>query len=117
MILVAIQSSIRTINLPDLAWKFTDKAVHFFVFGLLGWLMTRGFAIAKTSWLQKHPVKFALLIGCVFAVSDELHQYYVPGREAELFDLVIDCSGIFLFALYYRWQNPEITAPGSTESH
>ena len=44
------------------------------------------------------------LIGAVYAVSDEAHQYFVPGRACELRDMIIDACGaavgvllVFLF--------------------
>jgi len=116
MILVIIQSSISSIELPDLSWKFTDKLVHFFVFGLLGWLMTRGFSLAKSVWLRNNPLKMTLIIGFLFGISDELHQYFVPGRQADKFDLLIDCAGILLFAIYYLWQNAVIRESIPTEN-
>ncbi len=42
-------------------------------------------------------VPFALsswIIGTVYAVTDELHQAFVPGRSCELRDVVIDSVGV-----------------------
>lgn len=44
--------------------------------------------------------KFSYLISSViclaYAVSDEIHQYFVPGRSCELRDVFIDFSGSVL---------------------
>lgn len=105
MILIFIQSSLSNLKLPDIAWKFTDKLIHFFVFGLLGWLLARGMQLAKTAFMKKHSVIFALTIGVLFAASDEWHQMFVPGRQADWLDLLFDCLGIVSFVIYYRRQS------------
>lgn len=33
-------------------------------------------------------------IGAVYAVSDEIHQYFVPGRSCEIRDMVLDSIGV-----------------------
>ena len=38
----------------------------------------------------------------VFALTDELHQAWVPGREPEVLDLLADAIGILLGALLAR---------------
>ena len=39
---------------------------------------------------------FSFLIGGVYAISDEFHQLFVPGRSGELRDVCIDSSGVLL---------------------
>ena len=34
------------------------------------------------------------LIGAAYAITDELHQHFVPGRSCELHDMVIDACGV-----------------------
>lgn len=38
----------------------------------------------------------AFLISVAFACTDEIHQMFVPGRAAQLQDLMIDCAGALL---------------------
>lgn len=38
----------------------------------------------------------AWLCGTLYAVSDEIHQYFVPGRSCELRDVCIDAAGVLL---------------------
>jgi VanZ family protein len=40
--------------------------------------------------------------GLLYAVSDELHQLFVPGREATLLDLGFDALGILILLLLVR---------------
>jgi len=39
---------------------------------------------------------WALVIGGLYALSDEFHQSFVPGRNAELLDLTLDILGVVL---------------------
>lgn len=36
---------------------------------------------------------FSLLICILYAISDEIHQVFVPGREAQVKDVIIDSGG------------------------
>lgn len=38
----------------------------------------------------------ALFIGILYAISDEIHQSFVPGRTATIRDIFYDITGIFL---------------------
>ncbi|MBU4129066.1 VanZ family protein, partial [bacterium] len=38
----------------------------------------------------------------LYALSDEIHQFFVPGREFDLWDLVADSLGIVFVALYLK---------------
>lgn len=50
-------------------------------------------------------------IAVVYAISDEFHQFFVPGRSCELRDVLIDSSGalagtllyLLLFSLLWKW--------------
>jgi VanZ family protein len=41
------------------------------------------------------------LIAVLYGVSDELHQYFVPGRYCCIEDVLLDSSGISLASLFY----------------
>jgi VanZ family protein len=99
MIMITVESSMSDLTVPDLGISFTDKIIHFGLYGLLGWLLARGFNLADS----KYPVLLPIVIGMVFAVSDELHQAFVPGRDADVFDVMADFLGILAFVFLYRW--------------
>jgi VanZ family protein len=43
-----------------------------------------------------------ILIAVFYAISDEIHQFFVPGRCCSFFDIFIDSLGILCaFCLYY----------------
>lgn len=39
------------------------------------------------------------IISLVVAFADEIHQAYIPGRDASIFDVVLDMIGIILIML------------------
>lgn len=84
--------------LPGLSVSFFDfvfkKTAHAFVFGVLFVLFLRGFAklgkTAHNSW------KVSILLCTLYAITDELHQAFVPGRTASIGDIGFDFLGIAL---------------------
>ena len=49
---------------------------------------------------------YSVITGSLYAISDELHQYFVPGRSGEIKDVLLDSSGVItgvflLFLLKY----------------
>lgn len=83
---------------------FVRKSAHtiaYFIFGLLAYNVVR---------LYRLPVVRTALIAWVvvvaYAASDEFHQLFVPGRSAELRDVLIDSTaglvGILLCVAWVR---------------
>ena len=67
------------------------KAAHmteYAILGLLSFAFYRG--ILKK---EKRQFLAALLTATVYAATDEFHQYFIPGRSAEVMDVCIDTLG------------------------
>lgn len=45
---------------------------------------------------QNKRIWISLIVGVLYASSDEIHQYFVPGRSARVFDVMIDSAGVCL---------------------
>lgn len=104
MAVITIQSSYRGLAIPDLGVTYSDKILHFLVFGFLGLLITRGMRHSKIKFFKTKPMLTAIILGCLFALSDEIHQSFVPARSAEVMDWVADFMGIVFFSyLYSLW--------------
>jgi VanZ family protein len=78
----------------DLAFR---KAAHVAEYAILGALLARALYDAMTGWAW-----LAWLAGTAYAATDELHQHFVPGRQASLLDLVIDAAGVGIGVLAVR---------------
>jgi len=77
-----------------------DKLAHLAVYGLLGLLVLR--ALARTTRLALATRAFVtVVLVTVFGVTDELHQVFVPGRSAEVLDVVADGAGALLACVVF----------------
>jgi len=70
---------------------FVRKSAHFCIFGMLGILVTS--AVSTHGLPAKKTALLSLGICALYAVSDEIHQYFVPGRACMLRDMLIDTCG------------------------
>jgi VanZ family protein len=69
----------------DVCHNLIRKAAHFTEYGILFWLLIRG-PMARRPYL-------ALMLCVVYALTDEGHQAFVPGRTASLYDVALDSTG------------------------
>jgi VanZ family protein len=74
---------------PDLP-AFTRVIAHFFEYALLAAL----WAWALHPSLGSRSFALAAAISFAYAIGDEVHQSFVPGRDADPLDLVVDGLGI-----------------------
>ena len=84
LILLFILSSIPTLPLPRII-QYEDLVLHASAYGVLYMLARRGFPRAS-SWT-------ILLFVFLYGLSDEIHQWFVPGRVCDPLDFVADCAG------------------------
>jgi len=69
----------------DVGHMLVRKSAHFAEYGVLFWLLIRG-PMAERPYL-------AVMLCVVYALTDEGHQVFVPGRSASLYDAALDSSG------------------------
>ncbi|MBE7013378.1 MAG: VanZ family protein [Ruminococcaceae bacterium] len=83
---------------------YVRKTAHFMIFAVLG-LLVNNLLLSYGNERVKSCF-FAVLICFLYAVSDEVHQYFVPGRACRLKDVIIDTCGasaaVCLAYLTYR---------------
>lgn len=70
---------------------FIRKLAHFAIYMILG-MFTYAALVPYKEELKK-PALISLIICGVYAVSDEIHQYYIPGREMRVTDMLLDTFG------------------------
>ena len=98
--LIYALSSRSTLPMPML-FVHQDKVHHaiaYFVMGVLAWRSFRAFI--------KRPIILllvSLLFCSVYGVSDEWHQSFVKGRQADVADWFADTVGAMLAMLMIRW--------------
>ena len=85
--------------LPDklLPFEHADKVAHFVEYLLYVELLYLALAINRPAAATNRL--WAAGFSIAFGISDEIHQYFVPGRSCSIVDLLVDCMGIG-FGLY-----------------
>jgi VanZ family protein len=81
------------------AYLYPDKFAHVLLYLGFGLLLNRTLSSSKNGVLSEYAVPFAISIGTFYAVTDELHQTFVPYRTASSMDLLADFMGL-LFAQF-----------------
>ena len=83
------------------------KLAHFLEYGVLGALLSGTFLpvmkiIRSDQGKGRGMYRRDVLIVFILAAFDELHQYFVPGRYASVWDVLLDTFGsiVFLFFVY-----------------
>jgi VanZ family protein len=82
-------SSVSWADAPA-GFEINDKLVHFGIFAVFG--ITLAHAGRRTPGRLGHAALLA--IGILYALSDEFHQSFVPGRTPSIGDLVADTVGL-----------------------
>lgn len=89
-------SSVQASDLPS-APSYTSFVVHLFEYFILGGLLTKLVQRIKSCVLSyKKTLMVVILIGMIYAFSDEIHQIFVSGRHFALIDLLTDAIGLIL---------------------
>lgn len=86
-------------SLPDLGPNLTelqDIAGHFVAYAGLAFWLAR--ALRRTPGVR-HPLAWAVVLAMLYALSDELHQAFVPNRHADPFDILVDFLGVITFVI------------------
>jgi VanZ family protein len=82
------------------------KCGHFTGYAILGLLAARAFITSTHSRLRRNWFLVALFLVCLYALSDEYHQSFVPSRTGSIYDSLIDVTGgLTALALAAFWHN------------
>lgn len=97
----------------------TDKAIHFAIYFFLGFGLVWAFRATRFKF-SHHLMWVAAVIGFSYGISDEIHQSFVPGRDASVFDAIADGIGSVVGAwtaiVCVRWLRGECSSKsGSLE--
>ena len=91
MVLIFVLSSIS--GLGPIPGGVDDGVAHALQYAVLAALLLRGFAGARWRGVKVRAAALAVLLATLYGVTDEAHQWFVPGRTAEVTDLVADALG------------------------
>lgn len=90
-------------RIPTMA--FSDKILHFTAYGLLGILFFRAYATLPLKDRRNTLILMSIGSATLYGISDEIHQYFVPFRQADTLDAVANAIGsICGVAIFYYWK-------------
>ena len=86
-IIVNFISNIFNINNIELISLIIRKLAHFTEYFILG--------ILTYNLIKNYRKKYyiAIIICIIYAISDEIHQIFIPGRSCQITDILIDSIG------------------------
>jgi len=106
--IIFILSSIPGNYFPEQPFDLFDKLVHACLFGILTYLIYRGFQYQdKSAFFKNFSIAIAFLICVIYGIIDELHQEYIPGRSPDITDALADILGggfVSLYLLFFNYR-------------
>ena len=84
------------------------KLAHFSLYTVVGFLLMSLMSTYKLK--QKNKVSTSLIIGLIYAISDEIHQSFMPNRTPMIGDVCIDTCGVItgiivLIVIQFIWHS------------
>lgn len=70
------------------------KLAHFSIYTVVGILLMGLLSTYNIEEMKR--IYISIVIGTVYATSDEIHQFFIPGRAAKFTDVMIDIMGVIL---------------------
>lgn len=92
MLLIFYFSSIP-IGLPEIFdFDPTKFTLHIAEYTVLGFLLFN----------VKKDFLFSFLVGSIYGLSDEIHQYFVPFRTFSFYDIIADAIGVYFGIFLFK---------------
>jgi VanZ family protein len=76
--------------------------LHFVAYALLGALFLRAFKTSRIKNNVRLVFILSVLLSFFYGISDEIHQYFVPYRTADLMDVLADMFGSLMGVYIYQ---------------
>jgi len=102
-ILIFALSSIPRPLPPPMGVKVADKLYHFIEFFIFGLLLARAFLSIASQGKEHKAVLVAAALGIFWGAVDEIHQAFVPGRDASFLDALADGVGVLFISAIMLW--------------
>ena len=79
-------------NVVDRVESIVRKIAHYSIYTLVGVLLMGLMSTYKLKELDRLAI--SLIIGVIYASTDEIHQVFVPGRGPQITDVILDSMGV-----------------------
>lgn len=100
--LIFFLSSIQQNSIPPVSLFGFDKIVHLIEYLIYGLTLMLAYSKSKSKKIVNNAFGISLITGILYAVSDEIHQFFVPGWDMSIFDLSADVLGIFFGLIIFN---------------
>ena len=81
-------------QVSDRTEKIIRKIAHFSIYTLVGLLLMGLLSTYKIK--ENWRIMLSVFLGMIYAISDEIHQGFTPGRLPRIADVYIDTLGVIL---------------------
>ncbi len=91
--------------LLDRVWQpsLLSISAHFLEYAVLAALLWH--ALRCVPALRRRAALLAFVLAVLYALSDEFHQSFVPGRYPDVRDVLVDAAGALTAVLLLRWRS------------
>lgn len=87
-------------NLVEISQPVIRKLAHYTIYTIGGFLIYN--QQKQYNNTKKNKIINSTLIGIVYAITDEIHQLFVPGRSGKILDVGIDSLGVITGIIIYQ---------------
>lgn len=108
-IIVNIKADINIENTEEVISFIIRKMAHFSIYFVGGILI---FNFVSTFPLElRNVILLTFILGCVYSISDEMHQLFISERAGQIRDVLIDSAGVLIAAFMMgkfkeeKWKN------------
>ena len=83
-------------------FPYVDKVLHVTAYGIMGILFYRAYQTLRLKDNIKMLMLLSVVSASLYGISDEIHQSFVPFRQAEVADAIADMIGAFSGVCLYQ---------------
>lgn len=100
---IFLVSSLPGKDIPGL-FPGQDILFHLAEYAFFSFLICRAISRYYPQQVDKKRKLYVFILVFIYALTDEFHQSFVPGRTAALMDIIIDNLGSLIGISIYRWR-------------
>jgi len=99
VLIFALSAQSKAISAPGI--PSGDQLLHVIQYSILGFLMARAIFSVHPPRSKGVLLVVSIILSMLFAFSDEIHQYFVPGRTWSVADVMADGVGALVGTMSY----------------
>lgn len=81
---------------------FLSSIVHILSYLILCFLIIKSFIYSEIK--SNKAIIYGFLLTALYGVTDEIHQFFVPGREMHFGDWLLDVVGALIVFSFYKYK-------------